>query len=475
MQKPDVNILNTDRIGWLMVKLTLPVFLGMFVQTLYNVISTIFVGQFVGPLGIAGLSIVFPLQMLTFGFGMMVGVGGLSLISRLLGAGDDAGAEKALGNGFTLGIAVGGLLMVVILPFLDFWLRLIGASDAVLPYARDYLVFVIGGSPFAIFSFALLSFARAEGNARVGMTAMILGAGSSIALSAVFIVWLDMGVTGAGLALIIAQFFSTLYLLGYYLTGRSYLKIRPANFYPDFKVLKSILAIGTAAFLQTVAGSLSAMILIKMVIQYGGDYALSAFGIVQRVMMFANLPAIVIGQGVQPILGFNYGARRFGLVIKAIKIAAVTSTSLSTLAFFVLYFSPEPLIRIFSNDPELIAQGAYAARLIFLAMPLMGAVMLGTQMFQAIGKAVQSFIAAVVRPIVFLIPLLIVFAGFWQLDGVYLSVPGSDLLTFLLILALMLPVLKKFRKYEQHERLSRIKQVAAPSLQGVPEGSHVIE
>ena len=169
MQNQKHNVLDTDRIGWLLVKLTTPAFFGMFVQTLYNVVNTIFVGHYVGPLGIAGLSIVFPLQMLAMGFGMMVGMGGASLISRLLGAGDVAGAERTVGNGISLGIVLSVLVVIVILPFTDFWLRLIGASDAVLPYAREYLIIIISGTVFRIFAIALLSFARAEGNARVGM------------------------------------------------------------------------------------------------------------------------------------------------------------------------------------------------------------------------------------------------------------------------------------------------------------------
>ena len=198
-------MLDTDRIGWLLLKLATPAFFGMFVQTLYNVINTIFVGHYVGPLGIAGLSIAFPLQMLTMGLGMMVGIGGASLISRLLGAGDVAGAERTVGNGISISIVLSVLVVIIILPFVDFWLRLIGASDDVLPYAREYLAVITIGAFSSIFTMALLSFARAEGNARVGMVAMILGAVLSIILCAVFIITLDMGVLGAALATVISQ------------------------------------------------------------------------------------------------------------------------------------------------------------------------------------------------------------------------------------------------------------------------------
>ena len=451
MQNRNQSILDDNRIGWLLFKLSLPAFFGMFVQTLYNVVNTIFVGHFVGPLGIAGLSIVFPLQMLAMGLGMMVGMGGASLISRLLGSGDTAGAERTVGNGITVGIVLYVLVCIAILPFLDFWLKLIGASEAVLPYARDYLFIIIAGSIFSIYSMALLTFARAEGNARVGMVAMIIGAVLSILLSALFIIPMKMGVVGAGLATIIAQLVSTLYLLSYYLTGSSYLKIHISNFIPDFKILKAMFAIGIGAFAQTVASSLSAMLLISTVISYGGDYALSAFGVIQRILVFAVMPAIVMGQGAQPILGFNYGAKRYDNAQKAIRMALFVSTLLSALAFLIVYFIPEPLIKIFSSDAELLAVGAHAAKLMFLSMPLMGVVMVSTQILQALGKAVQAFTTAIVRPLVFMIPMIFILPRLWQLDGVWLAFPFSDALAALLNTGLLIPIIVQFRREARKE------------------------
>lgn len=466
------NVLDTDRIGWLLVKLTTPAFFGMFVQTLYNVVNTIFIGQFVGPLGIAGLSIVFPLQMLAMGMGMMVGMGGASLISRFLGVGDISSAERTVGNGISIGIILSVAITIVVLPLADFWLRLIGASDAVLPYARDYLIIIISGTIFNVFAMSLLNFARAEGNARVGMTAMIMGGVLNIILDAVFIVWMGMGVTGAALGTVIGQFVSMIYLMAYYLSGSSYLKINMRNLRLDLSILKKMFAIGIASFMQTVAGSLSAMILINMVVKYGGDVALGAFGIIQRVMMFAIMPGIVFGQGLQPILGFNYGAGRYHLALKAITIAAIFSTSMSLLAFLVLYFFPEPIIRIFTSDAPLIEMGTYASRLVFLSMPIMGGVMIGQIIFQALGKAVQAFITAVVRPVVFLIPIVLLMAHFWQLDGVFLAFPVSDLLTLILVLALLSPIINQFRKYAKEVKAGRAE--AFPSQQ-LPDSRRVGE
>jgi putative MATE family efflux protein len=483
MQKiPDIqrqnhnhNVLDTDRVGWLLVKLTTPAFFGMFVQTLYNVVNTIFIGRFVGPLAIAGLSIVFPLQMLAMGIGMMVGMGGSSLISRFIGAGNISGAERTIGNGITVGIIMSIVVTIVVLPFANFWLRLIGASDAVLPFARDYLIIIISGTVFNVFAMALLSFVRAEGNARVGMIAMMLGAVLNIILDAIFIVWLDMGVTGAALGTVIAQITSMIYLFSYYVSGSSYLKIHIRNLLLDFSILRQMFAIGIAAFAQTVAGSLSAMLLINMVVRYGGDIALGAFGIIQRVMMFAIMPAMVFGQGLQPILGFNYGAKRYHLALKATYIAAIVSTSLSMLGFLVLYFLPEPIIRIFTSDTQLVSMGTYASRLVFLSLPLMGAVMVGQIIFQAIGKAVQSFITAIVRPVVFLIPMVLIMSRLWQLDGVFLSFPTSDMLTLILVLVLLSPIINQFRKAAKAEKQGKEEPVLSNRLLDSTENSRIIE
>jgi putative MATE family efflux protein len=440
------NVLDTENIGRLLVKLATPAFFGMFVQTLYNVINTIFIGHYVGSLGIAGLSIVFPLQMLTYGIGMMVGMGGSSLISRSIGSGRTEEAERTVGNGISVSIIITIVFMIIVLPFTGFWLRLIGASDAVMPYASTYLIIITSGTVFNVLAMTFLNFARAEGNAKVGMVGMIIGAVLNIILDAIFIVVLKMGVMGAGLATIISQIVSMIYLFSYYFSGNSYLKIRWRNLRPDFSILKQMLAIGIGSFVQTMAGSISAMLLIHLVVKYGGDVALGAFGIVQRVMMFATMPAMVLGQGVQPILGYNYGAKRYHLAIKSVKITVMVSTTLSLLAFAVLYLIPGPIVGIFTDESALIDTGVHISRLIFLSMPFMGLVMVGQTIFQSIGKALQTFILASVRPVVFLIPLVFLLSHYWQLDGVFLAYPVSDILTLLLTFILVVPVYRQFRR-----------------------------
>ncbi len=440
------HVLNTDRIGPLLFSLSMPVFFGMFVQTMYNVMNTIFVGHNVGPLGIAGLSIVFPIQMLGMGMGQMVGIGGMSLISRYIGAGRSEDAEKALGNGLTLGIFISVIVMALVLPLVNYWLRLIGATDEVLPFARDYLNIIMYALPFQVLSLALLNFTRAEGNARVGMVAMILGAVTNIIFDATFIAWLGFGVKGAAWATFISQAVSLVFLAAYYFNGNSFLKVRLANLRLKIAIIRPMFSIGVGAFVQSVSGSLSAMILISEVVHYGGDYALSAFGIIQRLFMFAIMPSIVLAQGAQPILGYNYGAHRYSRAMKVTIMAFAASTILGSVMFLFLYFIPAPIMRIFTNDSELVDVAVGAAKFMFLGMPLLGFVNVGIMVFQAIGKAVPAFIVAVARQVVFLIPIVLIVPRLMGLNGVWLAFPGSDMLTTLLVAALVIPVLRGFRR-----------------------------
>jgi len=448
MNNRQANILDDDRIGQLLLKLSLPAFMGMFVMTLYNVVDTIFVGHYVGPLGIAGLSIVFPVQMLTMGIGHMMGMGGASLISRLIGAGNTPRAEHALGNAITAAVVLSAPVMIAGLLNPDLWLRFMGASETILPYARDYMTIILTGLFFRTFAMSQNALIRATGNARVPMTGMIIGAVLNIILDAIFIIPLDMGVRGAAIATVISQLVTALYFLSFYFSGKSFLKIHLQNMIIKWDILKAILAIGIAAFAMTVAGSLSAVFVNRTLIAFGGDLAISSYGLIQRMMMFALMPSMVIGQGMQPILGFNYGAKRYDRALKAIKIAAISATSYSIIAFLALYFAPELLLRVFTTDTGLIVLAAHAARRVFFAKYLIGFIMIGSTVFQATGKAPQAFVTAIARPALFLLPLVFILPNYWQLDGVWLAFPIADVLTFILVLILLIPQIKMFRRME---------------------------
>lgn len=449
------SILNTDKVGRLLMTLTVPMFFGMAVQAIYNIVDTIFIGKFVSnpEMAMAGLSLSFPFQMLTMGVGQMVGLGGASLISRMIGRGDKPEAEHTLGNGIMFGVVLSLLLMAIFLPFMEFWLKLIGASDAVLPFARDYLTVMLAGAGTNVMSNAIIGFVRAEGNARVAMTGMIVASALNIFLDWIFIVVLQMGVRGAAIATVTSMGVSVIYVLIYYLTGSAYLKIRARNLIPDFKILKQIFVIGIASFVQTTAGSLSMMMIMRMAVSYGGDIAIAAFLIIQRVMWFSMMPSMVIGQGMQPILGYNYGAKRYHLVVKTIMLASFIAIGVGLVGFFALYFFPQPIFRIFTGDEVLIEKAAYIAKQVFLVLPIFGFYNVGSMVFPSVGKALQTFIVAIARPVAFMIPLLLLLPRLLGERGVWFSFPGSDLLTFILVLTLLI-VLVKGLKREHAESLA---------------------
>ncbi|MFU8795671.1 MAG: MATE family efflux transporter [Dehalococcoidia bacterium] len=446
------NILDDDRIGRLMVKLSLPALTGILVMTLYNVVDTIFVGHYVGPDGIAGLTIVFPAQMLMMAIGQMMGMGGSSLISRSIGAGKIERAEHALGNALTAAAALSVIVMIVGLTNTDALLRLMGASESVLPHARDYMTFILVSVPFKTITMAMNALIRAEGNARVPMVGMIMGAVLNIILDAVFIVLLGMGIRGAALGTLIASIVTASYFIIYYVSGRSFLKIHTNNLAIEWGILGAILAIGISAFVNLSAGSLAIVFINRTLAALGGDVAISAYGLVNRIMSFVFMPGIVIGMGLQPILGFNYGAKRYDRALKAIKIAVIAATAISIAAFLAVYFVPEVFIRIFTTDRDVIAMGGYAARHIFFLKYLVGFIMIGSVIFQAIGKAPQAFIIAIARPVVFLLPLVFILPNYWQLDGVWLAFPGADLLTFIMVLVLLIPQIRTFRRLDHASR-----------------------
>ncbi|HSW58870.1 MAG TPA: MATE family efflux transporter [Dehalococcoidales bacterium] len=440
------NILETEKIGALLFKLAVPVFLGMFVVTTYNVVNTVFIGHYVGPLGIAGLSIVFPFQMLSMGIGQVTGMGGASLISRLIGAHNTAKAEKTLGNAISFNLVITLVITIAGLANPEYWLKLAGASDTILPYARDYMTIIFIGLVANTFAMSFNGLLISEGNTRLPMIAQIMGAGINIVLDAIFIIWFGWGVKGAALGTVIAQFTTSAIFFAYYLKGNGLLKIRLANLVPDLRILKEILAIGVSALAATLASSVTAVLVMRLLAQHGGDLAISTFGIINRIMMFSIMPGIVIGQALQPIIGFNYGAKRYDRLLKGLKIAIIASTSVSLISFLVLYFLPEPFVRIFTTDPDLVERCIYAIRRAFFFMYLMGFLMIGSTLFQALGKAGKAFIASMARTALFFIPTLLIMANYLQLEGVWLTFPLVDFMTFCLILGLFIPQVRELRR-----------------------------
>jgi putative MATE family efflux protein len=329
---------------------------------------------------------------------------------------------------------------------------MMGSSETILPYALTYMTIILIGLPFQTFSLNQNFLVRSEGNSRVAMTGMVIGAGLNIVLDAIFIIPLDMGIRGAAIATVISQIVSAVYFLWFYLTGRSYLKIRLHNFRIDWSLTRSILAIGFAGFAMTLAQSLAGIITNRVVIAYGGDLAIAVFGIFSRLMLFAIMPGMAINQGLQPILGFNYGAKRYGMVLKSIKLAAMISTGFCIVIYLLIYLFPQPLMGIFTTDAELFALGTDAVKIFFLGVLLIGYIMVIEITFMATGKALQALIASLSRPAIILIPLIFILPIFWQLDGIWWAYAISELITAILVTILVIPQIRMFTR-ERHQHV----------------------
>jgi putative MATE family efflux protein len=410
----------------------------MLVMSLYNVVDTIFVGQGVGTNGIGGVAIVFPLQMIAGAIGLMLGVGGASLLSRSLGENNIDKANKTLGNVLSSTIIINLVLTVIGYIFVDELLLLFGVTDKLLPYAKGYLLIILAGLTFQSLSMALNNLVRAEGHAQAAMLTMVIPAVVNIILDAVFIFGFNTGVKGAAFATIISQVIGTILLITFYLSERSELKIQFNKPELDLNIFKEIFLIGISVFIQHTAMSLLVVLINRKLGEYGGNIYIAVYGVVIKLVMLLFTPIIGIAQGLQPIVGFNYGSGNLTKMKKSLKLATIYSTIFALLGTAVVLLFPAIIIRIFSDDPELISKSKYALKFLLLAFPTVGFQVMGTTLFQATGKAYQTFLLSISRQILFLIPLIMLLPNFFQLTGVWISFPIADImaamLTFLMII-----------------------------------------
>ncbi|KAB3534003.1 MATE family efflux transporter [Alkaliphilus pronyensis] len=440
------KILGSEGIGKLLLRLSAPAVAGMMVQALYNLVDTIFVGRGVGTMAIAGLAIAFPLQMLGLAIAQAIGIGGASIISRSLGSGDTEKAEKAMGNIFSLIIVISLVLTILGLAFIEPILMVFGATDSILPYAMEYMRVILLGTVLFTFAVASNSVLRAEGNAKMAMYTMLISAGLNIILDPIFIFVFNMGIRGAAIATVLAQATTAVYLVIYFMTGKSTLKFKMKNLKPDIKIILETFAIGSSAFARQAAGSIMAIILNNSLAFYGGDITIAAFGVINRLLMFTFMPLFGIVQGMQPIVGYNYGAKKLSRVKATIKLSIVITTLLATIGFLMLMVFPRFFMEIFSDDTELIELSIGAVRIIVLGVPFIGLQVVGASMFQSIGKALPSLILSMSRQILFLIPLVLTLPIYFDLLGIWLAFPLADVLSTVVTMVFMSKELKIISK-----------------------------
>jgi putative MATE family efflux protein len=428
-RRPGAGELGEAPIGKLLMKLSLPATFAMLVNGLYNLVDTIFIGRGVGTSAIGGLALALPAQMMVMAFGISIGQGAASVVSRNLGAGENEKASKAAGNAFAMVILAGFTVMILGKVFMEPLLNLLGATEALREPARDYLSVVLLGAPFLTLSMVANNLLRSEGKARISMNVMLIGAVTNILLDPVFIFLFKLGVAGAAWATIIGQFFSFLYASRFiFLKKGTAVRIRRTDLIPDGKIVWETLSLGLPTFIRQSGQSIVSVLVNNMLALYGGDMYISAFGVVNRLIMFLMMPLFGTVQGFQPIAGFNYGAKKFDRVRSVIKLTALVATIYTSTVFALLYSMPRVFSGIFTADPQLLDAAAMVIRFIFAAFPLVGFQIVGATYFMVAGKSVPSLVLNLSRQFLFLIPLILILPPLLGLKGLLGSFPAADFL-----------------------------------------------
>ncbi|OEH86422.1 MATE family efflux transporter [Desulfuribacillus stibiiarsenatis] len=429
--------LGTEPIPKLLLKLSVPAMLGALVMALYNVVDTIFVSIAVGTIGVAAVSIAFPVQMIIMALAGAIGIGGASLISRLLGAGEKDKANQVFGNVISLVILVSFVGLLIGLRYLTPLLYLFGSSDSILPYAQDYLGVILFGTVFFAFAFSMNNIIRSEGNAKVAMYSMLVSSILNIILTPLFIFTFGLGVKGSAIATVLSQGITAIYLVLYFLRGKSSLTFHAKNLLPFWHHIQKIAAIGSAAFIQMGASSVMYVVANHLLGTYGGDVAIGVFGIIHKVLMFAMMPIMGVVQGLTPLVGYNFGAKLHDRVTESIKLAIKATTGIAAIGFLAIMIFPKLIMLIFTDELPAIEMGVSALRIMFALSLTIGIQMVAGSVFQALGRARAAAILSLSRQVLFLIPFLLIMPYFFKLTGIWIAFPMADIFAFSLSLWFM--------------------------------------
>ncbi len=430
----DTGFLGTEPVGKLLLKMSAPAVTAMLVNSLYNLVDTVFVGQGVGTDSLAALAICFPIQMFILAAAQTAGLGSASVISRALGSGDTERAGRAASSSFLLASASALLICVAGLLFNRPILGMFGADADVMKPAMEYMSVIYLGGVFFALSVNGNSLLRAEGKARLAMITMITGAVSNIILDPLFIFGFGWGIRGAAIATVLSQFISFSYIASVFLRKRSNLAIRRIWFVPKPAEAFEVLSIGAASFARVCAGSLMAVAVNRSIVHFGSSLELAVFGVVNRILMMCFMPVFGLAQGLQPVLGFNYGAGLGRRAVRAIRLSIVSASAVTALAFLLGTFIPGQVLSVFSNDSRLLETGPSIFRTVTAAMIFVGAQVIGASVFQTLGKSGLAFLLSISRQVIFVIPLVLLLPGLMNdpLQGVWYSLPLADILSFLL-------------------------------------------
>ncbi len=445
--------LGTQKIGKLLTQYAIPAIIAMTASSLYNMVDSIFIGHGVGPLAISGLAVTFPLMNLAAAFGSLVGVGASTLISVKLGQKDYDTAQRVLGNVVVLNLIIGLGLTAVALMFLDPILYFFGASESTIGYARDYMQVILLGNVVTHLYFGLNAVLRSSGHPRKAMVATIVTVTVNTVLDPIFIFGFGWGIRGAAYATVLAQIVSLIWLLKLFSNKEELIHFRPGIFRLQRKIVQASLAIGLSPFLMNLASCFIVILINNGLKRYGGDLAIGAFGIVNRIIFLFAMVVMGLNQGMQPIAGYNFGARQYQRVTQVLKITILCATGVTTTGFLVGLLIPDVAVSAFTTDPELIGLAAEGMRISVLVFPIIGFQMVTSNFFQSIGMAGKAIFLSLTRQVIFLIPCLLILPRFID-NGIWWSLPASDLMASLVSACLLIWQFRQFKKMAQENSLA---------------------
>ncbi|GHU71304.1 MATE family efflux transporter [Spirochaetia bacterium] len=456
--------LGIEPVGKLLLRFSIPAISGMLVNALYNVVDRIFVGRGVNEVALGGLSLVLPLMTISMAFAMLFGIGSANMISMRLGQGRQEEAENALNHCFCLLLLMGIIFMTAGLVFMEPLLSVLGAQKGseALSYSREYFRIILYGSIFSMVGFGFSHCTRAQGFPNITMISMFIGAGLNMILDPLFILAFKWGVEGAAWATIISQLASAIWIMTFSLGKKAVIKLRLKTFKPSLGIIGQIIAFGSAQFiLQFIMSGVQLLYNTSMGwygaealgVANGGDIALSGMNIVGSISMLILMPVFGINQGAQPILGYNYGAKKYHRVLKAYLGAITAATAICTLGFAIGELFPDFLIRIFAPDGSeaLLKFAPWAMRVMMIMLPLNGFQIVSTNMYVVTGRPKVSIFLSMLRQFIVLIPCVLIFGKIWGLHGVIAAAPVADGFAILLTGIMIFFELKKLRAMSKSE------------------------
>ena len=439
--------LGSKPVGRLLMQYALPAIVAMSASSLYNIIDRAFIGQVVGPEAIAGLGITFPFMNLSAAFGAAVGVGSSTCISVKLGQRDYKTAQYLLGNTVTLNLIIGVLFMVVCLVFLDPILRFFGASEVTLPYAREFMEIILLGNVVTHMYFGMNAVLRAAGKPRHAMWATLFTVGMNIILIIVFVWWFRWGIRGAALATITSQTIAFCWQMWVFSDKKELLHLRKGIYKLKKDLVRNIISIGISPFLMQSTSCVIVIFMNNQFVRYGGDMAVGAYSIANSVVMVLFMFVMGMIQGMQPIVGYNYGAERFDRMFRCLWLTITAATTILLIGWTVSMLFPRQIARVFTTDATLIAMAAMGIQLNMMVFFVVGSQAVITNFFQCIGKVKISIFLSLSRQLILLLPMAYIFPLFLGLDGVWYSMAASDFGSFSMTIPLLIWYIKKLKAY----------------------------